>query len=285
MSSPGRFAASPPRAGAWRTASRCRPRQCPAARPPRCPPARRARPRRARARRDRPSPGLVVGLGDPVSDILVRLDDADLARRVFAKCGIDEPGGCLPVDTDADIQRLLAACGDEWVDGAGVPTATADENDSYEPSFCPGGSAANVQGHRQPVPGVRRRFRGDGRRRRRRAAVPVAARGAERAARAAGVDDARRRRGFGAVPVARRAGRPGDDAHVPGRVPAMCGRATSPPTRRLRAAPRLPPRRGVHAVPPGAREAGDARGEEVGRARQPGPRVVRGCAQLPRRAD
>jgi sugar/nucleoside kinase (ribokinase family) len=96
------------------------------------------------ARRDR-SPGLVVGLGDPVSDILVRLDDADLARRVFAKCGIDEPGGCLPVDSDADIQRLLTACGDEWVDGAGVPTATADEEeDSCEPSFCPGGSAANV---------------------------------------------------------------------------------------------------------------------------------------------
>ena len=95
--------------------------------------------------RDRAMPGLVVGLGDPVSDILVRLDDADLARRVFAKCGIDEPGGCLPVDSDADIQRLLAACGDEWVDGAGVPTATADEEDnSYEPSFCPGGSAANV---------------------------------------------------------------------------------------------------------------------------------------------
>jgi sugar/nucleoside kinase (ribokinase family) len=96
------------------------------------------------ARRDR-SPGLVVGLGDPVSDILVRLEDADLARRVFAKCGIDEPGGCLPVDSDADIQRLLTACGDEWVDGAGVPTATADEEeDSCEPSFCPGGSAANV---------------------------------------------------------------------------------------------------------------------------------------------
>lgn len=52
----------------------------------------------------------MVGLGDPVSDILVRLDDAGLAARVFTTCGIDEPGGCLPVDTDDDIQQLLAVC-------------------------------------------------------------------------------------------------------------------------------------------------------------------------------
>ena len=143
MSSPGRFAASPPRAGgmAHRFASQTTPvsRGAPASAS-----SGAAGAPAPDARRDR-SPGLVVGLGDPVSDILVRLDDADLARRVFAKCGIDEPGGCLPVDSDADIQRLLAACGDEWVDGAGVPTATADEeDDSCEPSFCPGGSAANV---------------------------------------------------------------------------------------------------------------------------------------------
>jgi len=143
MSSPGRFAASPPRAGGM--AHRLALQTAPVSRGASASVSSGAAGAPAPdARRDRPSPGLVVGLGDPVSDILVRLDDADLARRVFAKCGIDEPGGCLPVDTDADIQRLLAACGDEWVDGAGVPTATADENDSYEPSFCPGGSAANV---------------------------------------------------------------------------------------------------------------------------------------------
>ena len=143
MSSPGRFAASPPRAGGM--AHRFALQTAPVSRGASASVSSGAAGAPAPdARRDRPSPGLVVGLGDPVSDILVRLDDADLARRVFAKCGIDEPGGCLPVDTDADIQRLLAACGDEWVDGAGVPTATADENDSYEPSFCPGGSAANV---------------------------------------------------------------------------------------------------------------------------------------------
>ena len=144
MSSPGRFAASPPRAGGM--AHRFALQTAPVSRGASASVSSGAAGAPAPdARRDRPSPGLVVGLGDPVSDILVRLDDADLARRVFAKCGIDEPGGCLPVDSDADIQRLLAACGDEWVDGAGVPTATADEEDhSYEPSFCPGGSAANV---------------------------------------------------------------------------------------------------------------------------------------------
>ena len=144
MSSPSRFAASPPRAGgmAHRFASQTSPVSRGASASVSSGTASAPAPD---ARRDRASPGLVVGLGDPVSDILVRLDDPDLARRVFAKCGIDEPGGCLPVDSDADIQRLLAACGDEWVDGAGVPTATADEEDhSYEPSFCPGGSAANV---------------------------------------------------------------------------------------------------------------------------------------------
>ena len=144
MSSPGRFAASPPRAGGM--AHRFALQTAPVSRGASASVSSGAAGAPAPdARRDRPSPGLVVGLGDPVSDILVRLDDPDLARRVFAKCGIDEPGGCLPVDSDADIQRLLTACGDEWVDGAGVPTATADEeDDSCEPSFCPGGSAANV---------------------------------------------------------------------------------------------------------------------------------------------
>ena len=34
-----------------------------------------------------PAYGLVVGLGDPVSDILVRLEDESLASRVFTTCG------------------------------------------------------------------------------------------------------------------------------------------------------------------------------------------------------
>ena len=55
---------------------------------------------------------LLVGLGDPVSDILVRLDDPSLAARVFDACGISEPGGCVPVDSDEDIKSLLAACGE-----------------------------------------------------------------------------------------------------------------------------------------------------------------------------
>ena len=37
----------------------------------------------------------------------MRLEDEDLAAFVFSACGIDEPGGCVPVDTDDDIQRLL----------------------------------------------------------------------------------------------------------------------------------------------------------------------------------
>ena len=41
---------------------------------------------------DSSSPVLLVGLGDPVSDILVRLDDPSLAARVFDACGISEPG-------------------------------------------------------------------------------------------------------------------------------------------------------------------------------------------------
>jgi sugar/nucleoside kinase (ribokinase family) len=90
---------------------------------------------------------LVVGLGDPVSDVLVQLDDA-VAQRVFAKCGVDEPGGCLPVVSDDDITRLLTACAEAWVDGGyGEPDASTNHdttNHTWEPSFCPGGSAANV---------------------------------------------------------------------------------------------------------------------------------------------
>ena len=100
-------------------------------------------------------PGLVVGLGDPVSDILVRLDDVALASRVFASCGIDEPGGCLPVDSDDDIRKLLSVCSGEWVDGgtrtdpeaadsSSTATATATATALVEPTYCPGGSAANV---------------------------------------------------------------------------------------------------------------------------------------------
>ena len=107
-------------------------------------------------------PGLVVGLGDPVSDILVRLDDVALASRVFASCGIDEPGGCLPVDSDEDIRKLLSVCSGEWVDGgartdaeAADSSSTADSSSAaataataatalVEPTYCPGGSAANV---------------------------------------------------------------------------------------------------------------------------------------------
>lgn len=100
--------------------------------------------------------GLVVGLGDPVSDILVRLEDDSVASRVFTTCGIDEPGGCLPVDTDDDIQQLLAVCSGECIDGAGDTDQSADDaNDGgvggvgrgcavAEPVYCPGGSAANV---------------------------------------------------------------------------------------------------------------------------------------------
>ena len=91
-----------------------------------------------------------MGLGDPVSDILVRLEDDNLASRVFTTCGIDEPGGCVPVDTDEDIQQLLSVCAGEWVDGAGIPNVTTDEGGTMqetnvaEPTYCPGGSAANV---------------------------------------------------------------------------------------------------------------------------------------------
>ena len=76
---------------------------------------------------------LVVGLGDPVSDILVRLDDAPFAARVFASGGIDEPGGCLPVNSDGEISKLLSLCGAGGGGGGGG-----------EPKHCPGGSAANV---------------------------------------------------------------------------------------------------------------------------------------------
>lgn len=79
-----------------------------------------------------------------MSDILVRLDDEGLASRVFTTCGIDEPGGCLPVDTDEDIQRLLSVCSREWVDGAGLPNLSTDDAMVAEPVYCPGGSAANV---------------------------------------------------------------------------------------------------------------------------------------------
>ncbi len=88
----------------------------------------------------------VVGLGDPVSDVLVRLDEPSYAKRVFAACGIAEPGGCLPVDADEDIARLLAVCGGEWVDFSGDD---GDDGASASvsvatPECCPGGSAANV---------------------------------------------------------------------------------------------------------------------------------------------
>jgi hypothetical protein len=84
----------------------------------------------------RPSPcGLVVGLGDPVSDILVRLDDAPFAARVFASGGIDEPGGCLPVNSDGEISKLLTLCRA----GAGMGGGGGGD-----PKHCPGGSAANV---------------------------------------------------------------------------------------------------------------------------------------------
>ena len=88
----------------------------------------------------------VVGLGEPVSDVLVRLDEPSYAKRVFAACGIAEPGGCLPVDADEDIARLLAVCGGEWVDFSGDD---GDDGASASvsvatPECCPGGSAANV---------------------------------------------------------------------------------------------------------------------------------------------
>ena len=88
----------------------------------------------------------VVGLGDPVSDVLVRLDEPSYAKRVLAACGIAEPGGCLPVDADEDIARLLAVCGGEWVDFSGDD---GDDGASASvsvatPECCPGGSAANV---------------------------------------------------------------------------------------------------------------------------------------------
>ena len=93
---------------------------------------------------------LLVGLGDPVSDILVRLDDPSLAARVFDACGISEPGGCVPVDSDEDIKSLLAACGEQWITGAGeleTPSRSFSEDvpaQGVEPTYCPGGSAANV---------------------------------------------------------------------------------------------------------------------------------------------
>ena len=93
---------------------------------------------------------LLVGLGDPVSDILVRLDDPSLAARVFDACGISEPGGCVPVDSDEDIKSLLAACGEQWITGAGAletPSRSFSEDvpaQGVEPTYCPGGSAANV---------------------------------------------------------------------------------------------------------------------------------------------
>ena len=93
---------------------------------------------------------LLVGLGDPVSDILVRLDDPSLASRVFDACGISEPGGCVPVDSDEDIKSLLAACGEQWITGAGeleTPSRSFSEDvpaQGVEPTYCPGGSAANV---------------------------------------------------------------------------------------------------------------------------------------------
>ena len=83
MSSPGRFAASPPRAGGM--AHRLALQTAPVSRGASASVSSGAAGAPAPdARRDRPSPGLVVGLGDPVSDILVRLDDADLARRIDA---------------------------------------------------------------------------------------------------------------------------------------------------------------------------------------------------------
>ena len=95
-----------------------------------------------------PSPGLVVGLGDPVSDILVRLDEPRVAARVFDACGIDEPGGCLPVATAQDVDHLLAACAREWIQGGAAGADGADPRDDSvaapEPTYCPGGSAANV---------------------------------------------------------------------------------------------------------------------------------------------
>ena len=138
MSSPGRFKASPPRARFVHRPS------APAGRGTSASAATSSA--GASSTDTRRTPGLVVGLGDPVSDILVRLEDPDLAQRVFAKCGVEEPGGCLPVDSDQDIQRFLTACADEWVDGAGVPNETMDEESgsAWQPSYCPGGSAANV---------------------------------------------------------------------------------------------------------------------------------------------
>ena len=85
-----------------------------------------------------------------MSDILVRLDDPSLAARVFDACGISEPGGCVPVDSDEDIKSLLAACGEQWITGAGAletPSRSFSEDvpaQGVEPTYCPGGSAANV---------------------------------------------------------------------------------------------------------------------------------------------
>lgn len=100
---------------------------------------------------DSSSPVLLVGLGDPVSDILVRLDDPSLAARVFDACGISEPGGCVPVDSDDDIRSLLSACGEQWIAGAGSFNQASEsfsehlpDGNPMEPSYCPGGSAANV---------------------------------------------------------------------------------------------------------------------------------------------
>ena len=100
---------------------------------------------------DYSSPVLLVGLGDPVSDILVRLDDPSLAARVFDACGISEPGGCVPVDSDDDIRSLLSACGEQWIAGAGSFDQASEsfsehlpDGNPMEPSYCPGGSAANV---------------------------------------------------------------------------------------------------------------------------------------------
>ena len=81
----------------------------------------------------------------------MRLDDPSLAARVFDACGISEPGGCVPVDSDDDIRSLLSACGEQWIAGAGSFDQASESFSEYlpdgnpmEPSYCPGGSAANV---------------------------------------------------------------------------------------------------------------------------------------------
>jgi hypothetical protein len=68
-------------------------------------------------------------------------------------CQIDymDCTGCHQLNrvlTTADSRCESAAnptCSGEWIDGAGVPNQSADDNGMIaEPVYCPGGSAANV---------------------------------------------------------------------------------------------------------------------------------------------